>query len=369
MIVDKTYGHAAYGCAECCGWGTAPWMYYDPIGVGLGLGADQDVWDTDFCTLQQSSVLDVIVGSSWNTANHAIATASRAVITGVGVGSTTNSASGTLTVGGMESKRCPPDVLYPSGATNVGPTVTGISPAQGIVGTAISVTITGTGFASGATVNAGAKISVSNVNVASSTQITATFTPSNSTSAGGNQGITVTVSGQPSNSQNFFVQYPLHLYYVNTSITPNNGHSAIVSGTNITIIEANGQTPPNGTGVCGGYQWISYGAEDQNGNGIENGTVTFTESFSNISPSPDPFGNPNAQSSTVNLASYDLGDTYALWNPSPPACEPASASDSFNQQWTATVGTVAYPLATVIFISRSTNSQGIPTFSSSITTP
>jgi hypothetical protein len=229
------------------------------------------------------------------------------------------------------------------------------------------LTINGTGFINGATVNAGSNISVSNVNVASSTQITASLTPSNSTSAGGNQGVTVAVGGLQSNSANLFVQYPLHLYYVDTTITPNNGHSATTSGINITITWPSGQVVASG--VCGGYQWISYGLEDQNGNDIEKGTATFSESFNNISPSPDPFGSPIARSSSVNLATDYLGDVYALWNSSAPACPAASASDSFNQQWTATVGGVSYPLKTVVSIARSTNGQGLPSFTSSISTP
>src|SRR5262245_41141260 len=66
------------------------------------------------------------------------------------------------------------------------------------------------GFASGATVSAGSNVTVSNVSVSSSTQLTATFTPTNSSSAGGNQSVTVTLNGQTINSQNFFVQVPTY---------------------------------------------------------------------------------------------------------------------------------------------------------------
>jgi hypothetical protein len=76
---------------------------------------------------------------------------------------------------------------------------------------------------------------------------------------------------------------PTHLGYIDEPGTPNTGHSAITSGTKITIIKVSGTTVA--TGVCGGYQWITYGLADQNGNQIKNGTATFNESFSNISPS------------------------------------------------------------------------------------
>src|SRR5215470_15294357 len=54
-------------------------------------------------------------------------------------------------------------------------TVTAISPSSGKVGFTVPVTITGTGFVSGATVSAGSGVTVSNVAVVSSTQLTANF--------------------------------------------------------------------------------------------------------------------------------------------------------------------------------------------------
>jgi hypothetical protein len=64
-------------------------------------------------------VLFAIVGSSWNTGNHAIATASNAKITGVALGSTTNYAEGDLTLGGAMSKHCTYTQVTPSGLANV----------------------------------------------------------------------------------------------------------------------------------------------------------------------------------------------------------------------------------------------------------
>ena len=54
-------------------------------------------------------------------------------------------------------------------------TLTAVMPNKGKVGFAVPVTITGTGFVAGATVNAGAGITVSNVVFVSPTQLTATF--------------------------------------------------------------------------------------------------------------------------------------------------------------------------------------------------
>ncbi len=66
-----------------------------------------------------------------------------------------------------------------------GVTLTSIGPSSGAAGTAVPVTLTGTGFASGATVAvSGTGIAVGGVNVASATQITATFTIAANADAG-----------------------------------------------------------------------------------------------------------------------------------------------------------------------------------------
>ena len=114
--------------------------------------------------------------------------------------------------------------------------------------------------------------------------------------------------------ENFFVQYPKHLVYVDEpGLTPNNGHSTTVSGTTINIVATSGDTVA--TGVCGAYQWLSYTPTDQNGNQINNGSITFTESFSNFSPSPDPFPQRSPNSGTVTFPEGYLGDTQARVHP------------------------------------------------------
>src|SRR5215468_1345163 len=63
-------------------------------------------------------------------------------------------------------------------------TVTAISPSSGKIGFTVPVTITGTGFVNGATVSAGAGITVSNVAVVSPTQLTANFAIANTAALG-----------------------------------------------------------------------------------------------------------------------------------------------------------------------------------------
>ena len=65
-----------------------------------------------------------------------------------------------------------------------GVTVSSITPRQAAGGSTVSVTIDGTGFASGATVSAGAGITVSGVAFVSSTRLTATFAVASGTTSG-----------------------------------------------------------------------------------------------------------------------------------------------------------------------------------------
>src|SRR5262245_27874908 len=74
------------------------------------------------------------------------------------------------------------------------PTVTSVTPNQGNSGTAVSVTINGSAFVSGASVSTGAGITVSNVTFVSSTQLTAKFTIASDATAG-TRDVTVTNPG------------------------------------------------------------------------------------------------------------------------------------------------------------------------------
>ena len=88
------------------------------------------------------------------------------------------------------------------------PTLTSVSPTSGIQGTTFGVTLTGTNFVSGATVAvSGTGVTVSNVNVASSTSLTATFTIGSSAAIGG-RNVTVTTSAGTSGAQIFTVTSP-----------------------------------------------------------------------------------------------------------------------------------------------------------------
>ena len=171
------------------------------------------------------------------------------VVQGLSVGTATLSATvsnsdGTTPVGSTSFQVVPPP-----------PTIQSISPGQGLVGTAINVTINGSGFLSGSTVSAGSNVSVTNVSVTSSTQITATFTPIDSSSAGGNQTITVTAGGQTSPSSTFYVQLPSKVSISN--------YESLVLITNGSVLDYFGNVLR--TNRCGGYRNIAYSLLDQKG--------------------------------------------------------------------------------------------------------
>ena len=99
------------------------------------------------------------------------------------------------------------------------PTLTSVSPASGVQGTNVPVTLTGTNFAANATVNvSGSGITVSNVVVVSATQITATFGIASNATLGGDT-VTVTAAGATTNGVTFTVTAAPTL----TSISPTSG--------------------------------------------------------------------------------------------------------------------------------------------------
>jgi hypothetical protein len=101
--------------------------------------------------------------------------------------------------------------------------VTGINPNRGTQGQTLGVTLTGTGFETGATINlSGALIGVSNLAVVSSTQINATFAIATNAVLGP-VNISVTTSGQTTNSVPYTIYPPLAV----THTIPSNGASNV----------------------------------------------------------------------------------------------------------------------------------------------
>src|SRR6185369_6052579 len=121
-----------------------------------------------------------------------------------------------------------------SGVPNTAPVVSGVSPASGVAAGGTSVTISGTGFASGASVSFGSS-AATNVTVVGSTTITAT-TPAHSSGA-----VNVTVTnpgGEAGTKTNGFTYASAPLPAPSVSgINPTSGTTA--GGTSVTISGSN----------------------------------------------------------------------------------------------------------------------------------
>ena len=120
----------------------------------------------------------------------------------ISAGASLGAANVTVTTGGGTSAAAVFTVNPPA------PTLSAVTPASGLQGASVPVTLTGTNFVSGAAVtvnNAG--ITVGSVAVVSATQITATFTIAANTSPGV-ANVTVTTSGGTSGAAVFTVNPP-----------------------------------------------------------------------------------------------------------------------------------------------------------------
>jgi hypothetical protein len=120
VIFDKTYGHAAYGCANCCDF-TNVALDANPLSVAFqgtsqnGMGAYQ--WCADHYTDVSSYFL-----YGWKTGNTGITTVNyMGTYSGVGVGSTTDGACGYIPTG--QQRNCPAYLLCRSGTADVTPKV------------------------------------------------------------------------------------------------------------------------------------------------------------------------------------------------------------------------------------------------------
>ena len=126
------------------------------------------------------------------------------------------------------------------------PVLISVSPVTGVVGTSVGVTLTGANFVSGSTaVSVTGGVTVSNVVVASATQLTATFAISSSATLGA-ASVTVTTAGGTSSPVIFTILPPAPVL---TSVSPNKG--VVGTSVGVTLIGSNfvsGSTTVNVTG-------------------------------------------------------------------------------------------------------------------------
>ena len=209
----------------------------------------------------------------------------------------------------------------------VTPTVTGISPNSGPVAGGTAVTITGTGFASGAAVTIGGN-AASVVTVVSSTSITAT-TPAGTA---GTQSVVVTTPGGPGTLTNGFTYVAAPTV---ASISPNSGPltggtsvtitgTAFVSGatvkvggtsaTSVTFVSATSIKAVTPTGTAGAQSVVVTNPDSQSSN--TNITFTYaTVTVASISPSSGPLAGGTAVTITgtgfASGASVTIGSAAA----------------------------------------------------------
>ena len=163
VIVDKTYGHAAYGCGVCCG-PDAPTMAFDPLAVSIDDYADQYIQALNSCGGGVQDFTDDF--STWWTGDTAIATANKNSIHGVAAGTTNHYAQSDPMYWGIRKafNICPVTRPQTTAGTNVAPQIISIIPATGQAGGTSAVSISGSGFGTSPTVNiAPAGVEVSGV--------------------------------------------------------------------------------------------------------------------------------------------------------------------------------------------------------------
>lgn len=231
--------------------------------------------------------------SNWSTGNTSIATlvnsaGSTATFKGVNPGSTGSYAIVT------DSYFCSGTA---SGNIDVSPALNSISPAQGPVGSTITVTLNGNGFGSNCrniTINAGSGITPT-CNSVNNTQIQASFAISAS-AGGGNRSVNVTINSQTGPNQNFYVQIPT--YFVAT------GASSVLN----TYCAANQAF----------YAEVNYQLADQLTNPILAGGFTPQESVSQNGGQYSPFQNFATPPSTNSDGTFEDRPVGTCFSAPPP---------------------------------------------------
>ncbi|MCP9495954.1 MAG: IPT/TIG domain-containing protein [Pyrinomonadaceae bacterium MAG19_C2-C3] len=253
-----------------------------------------------------------------------------------------------------------PYPLTASSTLTNNPSVSSITPARGLIGNTIQITINGDGFGATPKVNVPANggITVSAVSAANGgTQVKATFAIAED-ATGGNIAISVTAGGKTSNSKNFFVQIPSKLIRANVEGAPN-GVGPLLTPVYADANDLAGNVVAQG--VCGVFRNYAFHLVDQVDERILQ-PFTYTETFSNYT---GPFGQPTGNTKTVpaGLTATDaqgFGFTFRCLGP--------ADNEAFRQSFFVTVGSTKFNLSTVLEISRG-NYSGTLTVNSRVITP
>ena len=309
VIVDKTYGHASYGCTICCG-PTNPYMEWNPLYLFPGGSWNQQIQSGDSCTRR----LTTITGDfpTWWTDSTTTATASSNKINGIAVGATGHHAlSDSIYWGPLEDSGggpCPLDQQQADAGTNVTPTIsqdkslwffgTNVPTPSGFTLGSTNATLTANGAGNGTYVwtitsgtlqvvleNGGSSITKTNVNTVG---ISSVF---ESTAA---DDVTIQLQWTPSGGSQMTVSYSLSVDSP-YKLVPTPGKSPVTVGL------ANGSTCQNPVSGSDGYETgIPYNLVSFFGVLMANGGINETFNGRNdvVSPNtwaaPTPGGNPAA---------------------------------------------------------------------------
>jgi hypothetical protein len=115
LVVDKTYGHASYGCSNCCGM-ELPTLDPTPFGGPPDTNNEDFIHSTEQCGGTVDDVTDY--GCNWSSSNTAIATLPTSTLHTVAVGTATGRAEIQL-AGTHPGPRCPPYIGNPQQSVNV----------------------------------------------------------------------------------------------------------------------------------------------------------------------------------------------------------------------------------------------------------
>jgi hypothetical protein len=275
VIVDKTYGHAAYGCGICCGPEFAL-MEFNPLAVIASATSAQQVQAPNSC----GGGTQTLTGDfpTWWTDDTSIATASKNQIHGVAPGTTKHYAQSIPMYWGFreDGNPCPEVQSEPSGTTNVArlsctPSVTR--------GSSVTCTVTGP---SGTTASAW-KFKHGSGNTVTRATNTTSLTWSGVMVAGGS----VSVTANSSSLLSFSITVNNRTNFAFTAVSP-----ALLAGNSITCYNGTNVTLPSPpqSGSREGYSCadlaFSFNFATVNDNGPNNGYeyVTSASDASGSSP-------------------------------------------------------------------------------------
>ena len=202
------------------------------------------------------------------------------------------------------------------------PTLTSVSPDQGLRGTTVSVTLTGTDFIIGATtVNVGAGMTATNVVVGSSTSLTANFVLDPAAIVGPRT-VSVTTAGGTSVPQGFTIDLPPPTL---TSVSPNQGTRGTIVAVTLT-----------GTNFVAGATVVNVSGADVTASNV----VVVNPTSLTASVVIDPGAAAGGRTVTVTTAGGTSGSTPFTVNLPPPGSMTFSYTGG-EQLFTVPAGVVA----------------------------